>query len=257
MTEKDIENLIIYIYGENLSKRKFENLKIKLYEKYKDLEIKRIEDYLKIDEFNMLWRKNQRRDSKILKLSLDDYVNLNILTQNQATVIKEEFLNKKLFLITGPTASGKSHFSKKLLKLLKPTEYCEITSQDDYYLAERKIEELNYTRKKWRGRLVLDELNYENFEVFDELYKRHDGSLIIIHEKTAENALKMLEIYNERYKTSLYEKYSDYPDIYKKYIALKIDYVIVMKQTSDGVKVESVKKLCGFENGKYIFEEIR
>lgn len=257
MTIENIEDLIKYIYGENLSKRKFESLKATLYEKYKDLEIKRIEDYLKIDEINTLIRKRKRKEDKILKLSLDDYVDLNILTENQARIIKEEFLNKKHILITGATASGKSHFSRKLLNFLKTTEYCRIYSQDDYYSAEKMIESRNYTRKKWRGRLVLDELNYGNFKVFRELYNRHDGSLTIIHGETAENALKMLEYYNEKYKSSPYRKYSDYATIYKNYLSVKINYIVVMKRISeDVIKIESVKKLCGFENGKYIFEEI-
>lgn len=258
MTEKDIENLILCIYGKNLSKKKFESLKIKLYEKYKNLEIKRIEDYLKIDEVEILREKSKRKYHKILKLTLDDYVDLNILTKNQATVIKEEFLNKKNILITGPTASGKSHFSRKLLNFLKSTEYCKIRSQDDYYSAEREIEKRNYTRKKWRGRLVLDELNYENFKVFSELYNRHEGSLTIIHGESAENALKILEYYNEKEKPFLYKKYPDYATIHKNYLAIKIDYIVVMKRTSeDVIKVESVKKLCGFENDKYILKDIK
>ena len=258
MTEKDVENLILYIYGKSLSKKKFESLKIKLYEKYKDLEIKRYEDYLKVDEINILQRKSQRKKNEILKLSLNDYVDLNILTKNQAKVIKEEFLNKKNILITGPSASGKSHFSRKLLKLFKSTEYCEIYSQDDYCSGEKKIERINYLKRKWRGKLVLDELNCGNYKVFDELYDRYKGSLIIIHGESAENALKMFESYDEKNKKIFSEKYSDNLATYKKYIAKKIDYIVVMKRISeDMIKVESVKKLCGFKNDRYILKDIK
>lgn len=255
MTKENIEDLIMCIYGKNLSKKEFESLNKKLYEKYKDLEIRKIEDYLKIDEIKILQKKSKREYDKISKLTLDDYINLNILTKNQAMVIKKEFLDKKYFLITGVTASGKSHFSKKLLNLLKSKEYCIIGSQDNYYLTKRKIEVLSYA-KNWTGRLVLDELNYTNFKVFNELYNRHEGSLIIINGESAENALKMIEFYNEKHQSPVYEKYFDYSTIYKQYLAREIDYIIVMKQISNGVKVESVKKLCGFENRKYLLEDI-
>ena len=210
------------------------------------------------DDIEILIKRSQKEYNRILKLTLYDYVDLNILTENQAEILKEEFLNKKFILITGPTASGKSHFSKKLLKFIKSSEYCEIKGQDDYDLVESKIRKRNHTRKNWRGRLLLDELNYRNYNVFSKLYTRHDGSLTIIHGNTAEEALKKLEAYDEMYNPYLYEKYPNYSTVYKKYISIKINYIVVMKRISEKmVKVESVKKLCGFENGKYILQNIK
>lgn len=192
------------------------------------------------------YRKKSKRQIEIENLSLADYVTKEILTENQYKVIKEEFLNKKNFLIIGKTYTGKSTLVEKFLKEILFKD-CTVVKMFDDISSIKSLENIKATNK----RIIIDELSSINFPVFSDLWgkEEHQGGIVVVNSNSIDNSIKFMELLKKESHSNL---------TLERILDRNIHYIIQLDrdELTNEIKVINMKKVSGFRSGYYLFRPI-
>lgn len=196
--------------------------------------------------------------------SLEDYVKDEIITENQARIIKEAIQSRKNILISGGTCSGKTTLTKTIIdlayKLAEPGErFIIIEDTKELYCKARNLVHIHaYTREMLTtftqsamrlrpDRVILGEVRGK--EAYDLMYllnSGHPGSFSTIHANSARLALhKFLMLARE-----------SGDDVNPQRVVECFDLVISISRTNSGLKVQEIVEVRGHENSDFIVKRI-
>lgn len=198
----------------------------------------------------------------IKKFMLDDYVNKGIMTLQQKEILLNGIFNKKNILIIGEKNTGKTTLLNTFIneiasikdrviilenipKIQSRTENSVCMKTTDYINMKSLLKiSMNYRP----DRIIIGEINSrEALDLLTAWNTGHSGGISTIISDTMENGLKQLEKYIQL------ESISKQQEL----IAMTVNYLVFTAKENNIYKIKSIKKLCGFENGKYILEEIK
>lgn len=201
------------------------------------------------------------RKKAILVFTLDDYVKNKNLTEIQKTTIINSIKEKQNILIVGGTSTGKTTFANacidemselnERLVILEDTEELQCTADDYVPLKTNDNADLRRLLKSTMrlrpDRIIVGEIrDGVALDLLTAWNSGHSGGLTTIHSDSAIGGLKQLEQYVQRVSISKQEEL----------IAKVVNVIIVLERIGVQRKITSITKVKGFENGKYVLEEI-
>ena len=197
---------------------------------------------------------------KALKVfTISDYVDSKIISQEQASKIKDAVISRKNLLIVGGTSSGKTTLLNAVLNEMAKTKHRIITIEDTpelqctaksyvplyvKYPLYTMQDAVKDTMRLNPERIVVGEIRDGSaLDLLKAWNTGHGGGIATVH---ADSAIKGLS----RLKSLLGEATAN-PDI--ELIADTIDMVIFIMRTNEGIKVKEIIEVNGLdERGKYI-----
>lgn len=196
--------------------------------------------------------------------SIDDYIAANIITPEQAGIIKQAILTRKNILISGGTCSGKTTLTKTILNLaseLGTTGERFVIIEDTKELfcnAKNSVSIHAYTREMLSrftqaamrlrpDRVILGEVRgREAYDLMYLLNSGHPGSFTTIHANNARLALhKFLMLARESGE-----------DVHPERVVECFDTVISIKRTENGLRVEEIAEVLGFEGSDFLINVV-
>lgn len=200
------------------------------------------------------------RKKSILIYTLDDYVEMGSLTQEQKEKIEKAILNYKNILIVGGTGTGKTTFANACIGAIPKTDRLVILedTKEIRSLCPNKVslktsrstsmEKLFYSTMRLRpDRIIVGEIRgATSLDLLTAWNSGHSGGFSTIHSDSTEGALEQLEQYNQRKSI----------DKQQQLIAKAVDIVVVLKRINGKRKIVEIKEVLGFKNGSYITQEI-
>lgn len=199
---------------------------------------------------------------KPLKIfSLEEYVQAGSLSHSQKKFLETAVLEKKNILVVGPTASGKTTFCNALIREITPLKerlvFLEDTpellsdNENSVFLETAEgIELLRLFKSSMRlspRRVIVGEVRGgEAVELITAWNSGHSGGVSTIHSESVQKGLIQLERYIKM--RSL--------DAQEEMIAMTIHCVVVIQVVEGKRKITEVASMEGYENGKYILNNI-
>lgn len=206
------------------------------------------------------------RKHTILKLTLDDYVKSEVITENQKEIIVENIKNKRNILIVGATGSGKTTFANacindisklnERLGILEDTPEIQTTANNRYFLHtsqnKKMIDLVKVSLRMTPSRIIVGEIrDGASLYLLRAWNSGHGGGVCTIHSDSSKKALGQLEGY--------IQEVSQTPQ--KQLIADNIHLIIVISKVfEDGEtkrKLVEMVEVKGLDNeGNYILKSL-
>lgn len=204
------------------------------------------------------------RKHSILDLTLDNYINSEIMTATQAEVIREAVEEHKNILVVGGTNSGKTTLCNAILNemakyeerivIIEDTNELKCICRNRLFLRSTKhtsIQELlASTLRRTPKRIVVGEVRTGEaaLDLIDAWNTGHSGGLSTIHANTASSGLTRLSGLIRRVSKSTL----------KEEIGEAIDLLISIQIDKTRRKVQEILKVNGYDkkNEEYILEKI-
>lgn len=205
------------------------------------------------------------RKPAVAVFTLESYVALGIMTQEQCDAIKEAVRNHKNILVVGGTGSGKTTLINAIIQEIvnnDPDErvfiiedtgeiQCAAINCVQYHttLEVDMTALLKTTLRMLPDRIVVGEVRgSEALDLLDCWNTGHGGGAGTLHANTPESALQRLK--------SLITRNKHAPTDIEPLIAEAVDVVVHISRTPEGRRVEGILEILGYENGKYITQTL-
>lgn len=196
--------------------------------------------------------------------SIEEYIAANIMTKDQAEIIKQAVIGRKNILISGGTCSGKTTLTKTIIDLAAqlgaPGERFVIIedTRELYCTAKNTVSIHAYTRDMLSqftqsamrlrpDRVILGEVRgREAYDLMYLLNSGHPGSFTTIHANNARLALhKFLMLARESGE-----------DVHPQRVVECFDIVISIKRTHTRLQVDEVAKVQGLKGIDFIIDAL-
>ena len=201
------------------------------------------------------------RKKGIRVFTLDDYVNSGSLTEKQKDILIQSVKDRKNILIVGGTSSGKTTFANAVINEIAKTKDRLIIMEDTREIQSVAEDTLRMTTTEYANmlslfqssmrqrpdRLIAGEVRGE--EALNMLIgwnSGHPGGLCTIHSDDALGGLRQLEQYVQIKSVSAQEVL----------IAGAVNLIVVLKKVNGVRKIVEIAKVLGWEDGKYLLEQI-
>ncbi len=198
------------------------------------------------------------RKKALLVFSLDDYVEMECLTQRQCKVIKEAIKNKKNILVVGGTSTGKTTFTNACIAeipkedrivIIEDTEELQSKCPNTVFLRTNEFANItkciSSTMRLRPERIIVGEVRGgEALGLLTAWNSGHAGGFSTIHSDSADGGLKQLE------------QYIQYVSVNKQseLIGKAINLIIVLQRVNNKRKVTSITEVDFKDN--YILKEV-
>ena len=204
------------------------------------------------------------RKKGIKIFTLDDYVEKKTLTLNQKEIIVQSIKDKLNILIVGPVSSGKTTFANAVgdeipederVLVIEDTAEIQLRLKNVIFLKTTDYTSVNDLLKaalRLRpDRIIVGEVRDEAALTLLTAWNTGHPGFCTIHSDNALGGLKQLELYILRATDNKQEEL----------IAMTVNIIIVLKRIKNKEgktirQVESISRLEGFENNKYIITKI-
>ena len=204
------------------------------------------------------------RKKGIKIFTLDDYVEKKTLTLNQKEIIVQAIKDKLNILIVGPVSSGKTTFANAVgdeiaederVLVIEDTAEIQLRLKNVIFLKTTDYTSVNDLLKaalRLRpDRIIVGEVRDEAALTLLTAWNTGHPGFCTIHSDNALGGLKQLELYILRATDNKQEEL----------IAMTVNIIIVLKRIKNKEgetirQVESISRLEGFENNKYIITKI-
>ncbi|WP_321935249.1 CpaF family protein [Paraburkholderia sp. J8-2] len=211
--------------------------------------------------------------------TLEQLVERNMLTEDQAKVLVSEFVeSKRNVMVGGPTGSGKTTLANALCMKIHPFE--RVISVEDSLELEPNLKHhvrlltnpnkgvtaaltVQHTLRARPDRLILGETRgHETFDLIRAFNSGHDGSLSTIHASSGEDMLYATEML---FQMSLPADASLSPEAVRGFIGRGIHLCVhvtrTVRQESPNEyvyvrKVNEIIRVKGVKNGEYVLEPL-
>lgn len=205
----------------------------------------------------------RKKASKIF--TLDDYVNVGIITSNQKEIIVNAINARKNILVVGGTSTGKTTLSNAIIDgiakntpdhrivIIEDTAELQCSSKNKVILrSTSKVSMLVLLKATMRlrpDRIIVGETRgKEALDLLKAWNTGHPGGIATVHANSAKGGLTRLEqLISEASHTSMAEL-----------IAEAINLIIFIKKTSSGRKVEEIVEVVGFDKqrAEYLINQV-
>ena len=204
------------------------------------------------------------RKKGIKIFTLDDYIEKKTLTLNQKEIIVQAIKDKLNILIVGPVSSGKTTFANAVgdeipederVLVIEDTAEIQLRLKNVIFLKTTDYTSVNDLLKaalRLRpDRIIVGEVRDEAALTLLTAWNTGHSGFCTIHSDNALGGLKQLELYILRATDNKQEEL----------IAMTVNIIIVLKRIKNKEgetirQVESISRLEGFENNKYIITKI-
>ncbi len=192
--------------------------------------------------------------------SIDEYVEANIISFEQAKCIEQAIVSRKNILISGGTCSGKTTLAKTLIELAyfrgnHGERFIVIEDTKELHCSASNIVSMHaYTRELLSrftqvamrlrpDRVILGEVRgREAYDLMYLLNSGHPGSFTTIHANDARLALhKFLMLARESGE-----------EVHPERVVECFDVVIAIKRTPSGLRVDEVVEVSGYQETNFI-----
>ncbi len=194
----------------------------------------------------------RKKASKIF--TLEDYVNSQVLEQNQSDFIKAAIQARKNILVVGGTQTGKTTFSNAVLDgiatinpdhriiIIEDTSELQCAAKNKVFLRSTirvSMQDLLKATMRLRpDRIIVGETRgKEALDLLKAWNTGHPGGLATVHASSAKGGLKRLEqLISEISSANMAEL-----------IAEAVNVVIYMEKTPNGRKIKEIVEVAGFD----------
>ncbi|MBX9837466.1 MAG: P-type conjugative transfer ATPase TrbB [Silvanigrellaceae bacterium] len=202
------------------------------------------------------------RKKAVKIFSLNEYVDLGIMTLSQSNIIEEVIKIRKNILIVGATSSGKTTFANAILKKISEIDSnCRMAIIEDtrelqcdiknklVARSTKKIlmQDLLKSIMRFRpDRICVGEVrSIEAFTLLMAWNTGHCGGIATVHANNAKAGIKKIE------QILMAHQFIPVPDM----IAEAINIVINIQKTKEGRRIKEILEVSCL-NGEYLFKEI-
>ena len=200
------------------------------------------------------------RKKAIAVFTLDQYVDQGVLTDHQATVLKDAVADYKNILVIGGTGSGKTTLVNAIIhemSLFNPHErVCiiedtgELQCSADNYVQYHTTFDVNMTMllktilRMRPDRILVGEVRgSEALDLLDAWNTGHEGGAATLHANDARSALTRLK--------SLVTRHEFAPSDIETLIGQTVHLIVSIARTPEGRRVQEITKLSGYQEGHY------
>ncbi|WP_456293354.1 P-type conjugative transfer ATPase TrbB [Pseudomonas sp. AK106] len=205
------------------------------------------------------------RKPAIKVFTLDEYVEMGIMTQAQCDAIEKAVREHKNILVVGGTGSGKTTLVNAIIQEMvnnDPNErvviiedtgeiQCAAINCVQYHttLEVSMTDLLKTTLRMLPDRIIVGEVRgAEALDLLDSWSTGHPGGTGTLHANNPESALQRL--------LSLVTRNASAPTTIEPLIAEAVDVVVHIQKTTEGRRVEGILEVLGCENGNYITRKL-
>ncbi|HHS8251893.1 TPA: P-type conjugative transfer ATPase TrbB [Legionella anisa] len=205
------------------------------------------------------------RKKAISVFSLEDYVQAQIMTEAQSTVIKNAVVKHRNILVIGGTGSGKttlvnaiihemvSHAPSERVFIIEDTGEIQCSAQNfvQYHTTiDVSMTQLLKTTLRMRpDRILVGEVRgSEALDLLDAWNTGHEGGAATLHANNCLAGLQRLK--------SLISRNPAAPADIEPLIGEAVHCVVHIARTPTGRKVENILSIKGYENGQYNIETL-
>lgn len=201
------------------------------------------------------------RKKALLVFTLDDYVKNNSMTERQKEILIKAVYERKNILVIGGTSSGKTTLTNAIINemsclnqrllILEDTQEIQSKAENTVFFKTSdtvNMQDLLKSCMRYRpDRIIIGEIRSgEALDLLTAWNSGHPGGISTIHSDTPVGGLKQLEQYIQRVSVSKQQEL----------IAMTVNYLVVIVKENNTRVVKEIKEVKGFENGKYILEDI-
>jgi len=196
--------------------------------------------------------------------SIEEYIKDGIVTEGQAEIIRQSVVGRKNLLISGGTCSGKTTLTKTIIDLARtlgdPGErFIIIEDTKELHCDAKNVVHIHaftremlsrFTQAAMRlrpDRVIVGEVRgREAYDLMYLLNSGHPGSFTTIHANDCRLALhKFLMLARESGE-----------DVHPERVVECFDIVISIKRTSEGLRVDDVSRVVGYEGSDFIVDSL-
>lgn len=207
------------------------------------------------------------RKKASLVFTLENYVEKNMMTEQQKEIIKEAIREHKNIVIVGGTSSGKTTLTNACIDYMSKISdeeriiiiedtgeiQCKATNSVLFHTSiYTSITDLLKTTLRMRpDRIIIGEVrDHTALDMLDAWSTGHPGGISTVHANNALQALDRIE--------GLVSRHNNAPDDKKTVIGNAIDIIINIRKTGNIRKVEEILALEGYDkiNNTYLFKYI-
>lgn len=205
------------------------------------------------------------RKPAIKIFTLDEYVEMGIMSQAQCDAIKKAVRDHKNILVVGGTGSGKTTLINAIIKYMVDNDPNErlVIIEDSGEIQCAAINCVQYqtslevsmtdllvtTLRMLPDRILVGEVRGpEALDLLDAWSTGHPGGAGTLHANNPEAALQRL--------LSLVTRNASAPSVIEPLIAEAVDMIVSIQKTPESRRVEGIIEVLGYENGKYITRKL-
>ena len=183
------------------------------------------------------------------------------MTERQKEILIKAVYERKNILVIGGTSSGKTTLTNAIINemsclnqrllILEDTQEIQSKAENTVFFKTSdtvNMQDLLKSCMRYRpDRIIIGEIRSgEALDLLTAWNSGHPGGISTIHSDTPVGGLKQLEQYIQRVSVSKQQEL----------IAMTVNYLVVIVKENNTRVVKEIKEVKGFENGKYILEDI-